>query len=410
MIEYGYDSQNRLTSFTNTENNTWTYAYNDANQRISKTSPTNETTKFYWDRGYAVNEYKSNSLYATNKLGIGGIISRNGVNLLKDAHGDVSSLGGANPYTYNAYGVQTNSTGDSNPYRYCGEYWDEESGLIYLRNRYYDPNVGRFISEDPIRDGANWYAYCGGNPVMYIDPTGLYADAMTWGSLWSASAVSFAAPPYMNAVVLSFGGGYTIGTPIGESIFDLTSGFVCSPSITSSVGYPGSRVTSAVYTQTYPWDNSISLPPTVAAAAKATAATIPALPIDDGSILAGSTVQTIPYCPTVQNGVRVDNKTTYNPPDDLIIYRYGYSKEGINKLVPTSRDVMTNTGLSFSTIPRPGSAVTTIGALNATGIVYAVQDTPTHVAVYPIGTTIEGWHYAGSTSPWTIAVNSVLVN
>ena len=43
----------------------------------------------------------------------------------------------------------------------------------YLRARYYDPGLGRFISEDPIRDGGNWYAYCGNNPVMKVDPSGL---------------------------------------------------------------------------------------------------------------------------------------------------------------------------------------------------------------------------------------------
>ena len=43
----------------------------------------------------------------------------------------------------------------------------------YLRNRYYDPSIGRFTTEDPVKDGDNWYAYCGNNPVNYIDPWGL---------------------------------------------------------------------------------------------------------------------------------------------------------------------------------------------------------------------------------------------
>jgi len=54
-----------------------------------------------------------------------------------------------------------------------GVYYDEESGLYYLRARYYDPNVRRFISEDPVEDGGNWYVYAGNNPVMFIDPSGL---------------------------------------------------------------------------------------------------------------------------------------------------------------------------------------------------------------------------------------------
>ena len=68
--------------------------------------------------------------------------------------------------------LQNEADGIDNPFRYCGEYQDAETGLIYLRARYYDPTTSRFINEDPIRDGNNWYAYCAGNPVNYWDPSG----------------------------------------------------------------------------------------------------------------------------------------------------------------------------------------------------------------------------------------------
>ena len=45
--------------------------------------------------------------------------------------------------------------------------------MYYLRNRFYDSNIARFISEDPVKDGLNWYAYCGGNPIAFVDPSGL---------------------------------------------------------------------------------------------------------------------------------------------------------------------------------------------------------------------------------------------
>ncbi len=77
-------------------------------------------------------------------------------------------------YIYDAFGNQLDSSADINPFRYCGEYYDAETGLIYLRARYYDSANGRFISEDPIQDGLNWYSYCGGNPVAFVDPLGLY--------------------------------------------------------------------------------------------------------------------------------------------------------------------------------------------------------------------------------------------
>ena len=44
--------------------------------------------------------------------------------------------------------------------------------MYYLRARFYDPDIRRFISEDPAHDGRNWYAYCNGNPIKYWDPSG----------------------------------------------------------------------------------------------------------------------------------------------------------------------------------------------------------------------------------------------
>ena len=52
-------------------------------------------------------------------------------------------------YYYDAFGNEKNVTNDNNPFRYAGEYYDEESGNLYLRNRYYDSAIGRFITEDP---------------------------------------------------------------------------------------------------------------------------------------------------------------------------------------------------------------------------------------------------------------------
>jgi len=55
-------------------------------------------------------------------------------------------------YSYDAFGTEIskdNNQTDNNPFRYCGEYHDIETGYIYLRARYYNPAVGRFISENP---------------------------------------------------------------------------------------------------------------------------------------------------------------------------------------------------------------------------------------------------------------------
>lgn len=64
----------------------------------------------------------------------------------------------------------------TNPIRFQGQYHDHETGLHYNRHRYYDPGVGRFISQDPIglAGGLNLYAYAP-NPVGWVDPSGLTA-------------------------------------------------------------------------------------------------------------------------------------------------------------------------------------------------------------------------------------------
>ena len=82
---------------------------------------------------------------------------------------------GSKSKEYDAFGNIEKETNAStyNPLQYCGEYTDQESGFIYLRNRYYDSETGRFINEDPARSGGNWYSYCSGNPIMFWDPSGL---------------------------------------------------------------------------------------------------------------------------------------------------------------------------------------------------------------------------------------------
>ena len=69
--------------------------------------------------------------------------------------------------------------GNKNPFRYRSYYFDTETGLYYLKSRYYDPEICRFITIDDISyidpetiNGLNLYAYCGNNPVMFSDPNG----------------------------------------------------------------------------------------------------------------------------------------------------------------------------------------------------------------------------------------------
>jgi len=93
-------------------------------------------------------------------------------------------------YDYDAFGNERAITGqdaslDANPFRYCGEYFDKETGTIYLRARYYDPVIGRFTQMDPVQDGLSWYLYCGNNPILFIDPSGTYYIVMSNSGYYS---------------------------------------------------------------------------------------------------------------------------------------------------------------------------------------------------------------------------------
>ena len=80
-------------------------------------------------------------------------------------------------YQYDAYGnilQQTPAANtDDNPFRYVGQHGVqyEQPNLYFMRARYYDPTIGKFLSEDPIWN-TNLYAYAEGNPVMMVDPGG----------------------------------------------------------------------------------------------------------------------------------------------------------------------------------------------------------------------------------------------
>ncbi|WP_343252806.1 RHS repeat-associated core domain-containing protein [Ligaoa zhengdingensis] len=122
---------------------------------------------------------------------------------LYNAHGDVVQLTDTTgtvtqEYEYDAFGNEQNpSANDTNPLRYCGEYFDAETGTIYLRARYYDPRIGRFTSADTVLQmmvelssgievpdplSLNRYTYCHNNPVMYVDQNGhwIIKDFLQW--------------------------------------------------------------------------------------------------------------------------------------------------------------------------------------------------------------------------------------
>src|SRR2546428_13749125 len=101
----------------------------------------------------------------TTPMGLGSVTS------LSNAAGAL-----AQTYTYDSFGNVTASSGSlTNPFRYTGRDFDTETNLQFSRARYYDPNAGRFLSEDPMRfkAGINFYQYVKNNAANLADPCGL---------------------------------------------------------------------------------------------------------------------------------------------------------------------------------------------------------------------------------------------
>ena len=173
-----YDSWNQLTK-TMQNGKTASYTYNGDGLRMSKTVD-GKTTKHIWDGTDIVGDVTDGTVTKYIR-GLQLISSKNGSNenfYTYNGHGDVVQLTNntgaiTKQYNYDAFGVETNKTNnDTNPFRYCGEYYDSETDSIYLRARYYRPTAGRFITEDPINDGLNWYVYGNNNSMMFEDPNG----------------------------------------------------------------------------------------------------------------------------------------------------------------------------------------------------------------------------------------------
>jgi RHS repeat-associated protein len=189
VTDYTYNSWNLMESASVQKGNVRTdvtFSYDATDRRNGKTTKVYEndyltdstTTEYIWYGDKVQYEEVTHNTITDTKVnlwGASGLAARNNEIFSSDAHGNTDEAHGTTTkrYIYDAYGNQINENeNDDNPYRYCGENYDEETGLYYLRARYYDPSIGRFLSEDPAQDGLNWYVYCGNNPVMRIDSTG----------------------------------------------------------------------------------------------------------------------------------------------------------------------------------------------------------------------------------------------
>ena len=99
----------------------------------------------------------------------------------KNIHGYVDAADGSlvSEYDFDPFGriIAQSGTGDF-PFRFASYFYDEETGMIYYGHRYYTPDTGRFISQDPIEEtgGINLYCMAGNNIINLVDLLGLWTD------------------------------------------------------------------------------------------------------------------------------------------------------------------------------------------------------------------------------------------
>jgi RHS repeat-associated protein len=190
--QYVWDFESRLKQVTLPNGRTVAYRYDALGRRIQRTPSTGIGTNFIYDGQDVIKDRNSdgstvdylNGPGIDNKLRLtdSRLAAAGPLYFLQDHLGSTTAL-------TNSQGVavsQINYDSFGNPsaganltrYTYTGREFDSDTGLYYYRARWYDPKVGRFISEDPIgmAGGINQFAYVGNNPQNGKDPSGLYNE------------------------------------------------------------------------------------------------------------------------------------------------------------------------------------------------------------------------------------------
>lgn len=217
-----WNKKGQLTSFGDSK-----YTYNLNGIRTSKT--VNGIKTDYYLSGNKILREMSNEKdiiyhYAMEKI-VGFLYNNVEYIYERNVQGDIlciykkDDLTRVAEYLYDAYGnhqiinYTKDNIGDINPIRYRGYYFDTETKLYYLNSRYYNPAFGRFISPDTLSildetkaqiNGLNLYMYCGDNPVMNVDPSG-----MAWWS-WLVAGLSLVA----GAALCFVPGGQALGVSL----------------------------------------------------------------------------------------------------------------------------------------------------------------------------------------------------
>ncbi|MGF6109553.1 RHS repeat-associated core domain-containing protein [Pseudomonas frederiksbergensis] len=193
VTEYRYDCQHRLIGVTTPDGCSSSYRYDAFGRRISKTVD-GKTTEYFWQGDQIVaessREHYRSYVYEPGTFRPLALLDGKGPRHACPFYYQLDHLGTPQELTdysgeivwaaqYTAYGRLTRLNRDTHqvldqPLRFQGQYFDAETGLHYNRHRYYNPDVGRYLTPDPVKlaGGLNGYRY-GVNPTGWVDPLGL---------------------------------------------------------------------------------------------------------------------------------------------------------------------------------------------------------------------------------------------
>lgn len=185
---FAFDQRNRLTSASAADpDRSASYAYYPASLLGSSTSADDGALQFYYDAGptpQVSNIVEPSTATWSSYLADMTYLSNGSEQQRCQPRKDVAGIYAPaqqtfTPLRYEPYGADAadsrSATGydlSANPFRFAGEYRDAESGLYYLRARWYLPELQTFTARDPV-DAMHRYGYGGGNPIGNVDPSGL---------------------------------------------------------------------------------------------------------------------------------------------------------------------------------------------------------------------------------------------
>jgi RHS repeat-associated protein len=183
---YTYDITNRLTSVNGDYNATYTYDGLGNRRSVTHNGITTKFVVDLLDNSNVIMTYDSTGTRLhTYYYGLNGLINQDGLHFyISNPRGDIVTVSNWNlstsaKFQYDEFGTILQKENSINtPFCFLGKYgcMTDTSDLVYLRARYYDPTIGRFLTEDPLWS-TNRYPYGDNNPISRIDPTGMFAES-----------------------------------------------------------------------------------------------------------------------------------------------------------------------------------------------------------------------------------------